>query len=244
MTKDASEFDPYQPPTVVNPPSPEIQAKAYLQDARVIGNAALVAISIQVLVKFLMLAAGQGDMLVMLTIIHVLAFLGSAVCYLIWVYRVCSNALRINPQGDTSPGWAVGSHFIPLVNWVVPIVTLRRVIRISFQRKNPGSLPVLVVVWWISFWCSNVLIRLGTNPAGFGLWCLSLIVSWGGVIILVTRISRCQSEFQPDPSERSRMIPLSTSPIPDFPAIQSRQSKPPGQPAASDIEAGWGGGGV
>lgn len=241
MKKDASEFDPYQPPTVTNPASPEIQSKVYLKDARVIGNTALVAISIQVLVKFLMLIAGHDDMLAMLTIIHVVAFLGSAVCYLMWVYRVCSNTLLINPKGDTSPGWAVGSHFVPFVSWVAPVVIMRRVIRISFQGRNLGSLPILVVVWWISFWFSIFLLRFGLNPIGFGLWCLSLVVSWGSVIILVTSISRRQSEFQPDPSGRMRMKPLSASPGPDSSLMQFRRSTPSAQPEKPDIEDGWGG---
>ncbi len=233
-----ADFDPYKPPDSAHEVEPsEPQGEPVLKDPRWIGHAALTAISIQILVKFLMAFLSEGrDWLVVLTIAHVVAYLASIILFLVWIYRVASNAQRLNRHSGVRPGWAVGSYFIPFVNWVSPILSMRDIIRTTFFRTPPGALPGIAVLWWLSFIVSNVVFRFGRDPLMFGVWFLAIFLSWIGAIILVIRISRCQADFRWSDfpaSERVAMVPIASH-RPAHPAPD------PGRPAAVDIESEWG----
>lgn len=71
-------------------------------------------------------------------------WLGSLVLFLVWTYRVVKNARLIDPREmKIGPGWAVGSYFVPFVNFVVPCVALCQASRASGRGTG------LVILWWL-----------------------------------------------------------------------------------------------
>lgn len=65
---------------------------------------------------------------------------------LIWIYQVTVNARALSGTPlDTSPGWAVGSFFVPLFNLYLPFSSLREVTRASSPAadSSDGPLPLL-----------------------------------------------------------------------------------------------------
>ena len=95
-------------------------------------------------------------------------YIALAVAFLVWLYRVSRNVPALgNPKSgvEYSPGWALGSFFIPFVNLVVPYKAVREVwvksdpaVRTGddFMFAQPSSAP-LVLGWWIMWLASNVL---------------------------------------------------------------------------------------
>jgi len=73
----------------------------------------------------------------------ILLGLGSVIPYLIWKYRAAWNAARMSPAGMTvSPAMAVGSYFIPVVNFFLPCKAMAQITRVS-----TGSVGG-VALWW------------------------------------------------------------------------------------------------
>jgi hypothetical protein len=250
---DPSGLNPYQPPatteTVSHAPAPEDHRTTALADPRFIGNVSLVCISIQLLVKYAMVpGAATFEWLFAVTVVHLLAFVGSIISFLIWLYRVASNVLRLDPHANIKPGWVVGSYFVPFVNWVVPVISMRNIVQVSFFRSNPGALKMVAVVWWLSFMFSTVAQRFArTEPVMMGIWLITITISWICVIALVTRISRVQASFQwvdlPQ-SRRPMMVPLGGRHPTQVPAGNAGRIKASAVRTIpeSDIESGWGSG--
>lgn len=86
-----------------------------------------------------------------------------AVAFLVWVHRVTKNVPALgNPHSkiNYTPGWAVGSFFIPFGNLFMPYRALREVWDESDPavrtEEEAGSTlrparPALVVGWWFCF---------------------------------------------------------------------------------------------
>jgi hypothetical protein len=69
--------------------------------------------------------------------------LPAAIIYLFWKYRAAVNARIIDPNAMIfSPAMAVGSYFIPLVNFVIPYRAMAGIARASGIHQG------LVVLWW------------------------------------------------------------------------------------------------
>lgn len=98
--------------------------------------------------------------------------LASLVVALVWVFRVASNAQRLRGDGKPSPGWAVGSWFIPLANIVLPIFPMRDTARAT----QAGGLAVA----WGSAWAGYML---GTYVVG----------AWGGVFGVLQGIEHAET---------------------------------------------------
>ncbi len=241
-----TELDPYQPPASFDSVEQKPEGPTVLKDPRLIGNAALTAISLQVFVKFLMAFGPNGqEWLIVLTVAHVFAFVSGICLYFIWIYRCASNVQRLNRHTEVKPGWVVGCYFIPLLNWVAPVISMRAIIRGSFVRGNPGALPSITVVWWLAYWVSNVVLRISHDPVMFGVWSVALVIAWISVTILVTRISRCQADFRWSDgphSERVMMTPLPPRGAPSVAPLQVRRIHETGSGSAAvqDIESEWG----
>ena len=125
----------------------------------------------------LVIAAGESanEQVTLLDLLMLFAWLGSfllymalTVAFLVWLHRASKNIPAFgNPKSgvEYSPGWAVGSFFIPFVNLVVPYKAVREVwvksdpsVRTGddFMFAQPSSAP-LVLGWWILWLASNVL---------------------------------------------------------------------------------------
>jgi hypothetical protein len=109
-------------------------------------------------------------------VLQLALFLACVVAYLLWIHRAYRNLPALgNPKESLgySPGWAVGSWFIPFVNLVVPY----RVVRETWEKSDPSirtrdalmfappaSAP-LVVAWWLVWIVSNVVNNLAVRFA-------------------------------------------------------------------------------
>ena len=161
----------------VAPPLPDFGPDAYLHDTYYIENAGLTPLD------WLMLLTG----------------LGSVIPYLMWKYRAATNARILDPAAARiSPGMAVGSYFIPLVQLVIPCQAMAGIARAS--TGNAAG----VALWWtghVGAILAGVVIGLMPVPPdgsgrpstfehGYIVWSLlTFLVTWQ----LVMRITRAQS---------------------------------------------------
>lgn len=82
------------------------------------------------------------------------------ITYMIWVYRANLNCHGFGAQGmKFSPGWAVGYHFIPILNMYRPYQIIKEVWRVS---KNPSDwkkekVSNLVSIWYLLIWLNVAL---------------------------------------------------------------------------------------
>ncbi|HEX8354667.1 MAG TPA: DUF4328 domain-containing protein, partial [Pyrinomonadaceae bacterium] len=124
----------------------------------------------------IVLAAGDGadeqltlnDLLMLLVGLGAfLVYVALVVAFLMWLHRASKNVPALgNPKSavEHSPGWAVGSFFVPFVNLVVPYKAVREVwvksdpaVRAGddFMFAQPSSAPLLLG-WWVTWIVSNV----------------------------------------------------------------------------------------
>ena len=107
------------------------------------------------------------------SVLDLIIYITTVVFFAMWLYRAYSNlrAFAPWPRLDYSPGWAVGSFFIPFVNLVVPY----RAVRETWQKSVPPdetllsatNPPAWFPVWW-TFWllasfAGNISMRLSFN---------------------------------------------------------------------------------
>jgi hypothetical protein len=107
--------------------------------------------------------------------LHALAYLATAVCFLVWLYRVHRNLPALGSQSVLmSPKQAVTGWFIPFVNLQRGYTALRHV----WLESQPGAvlpsgepLPrraTLIGWWWALYLINNVvgraLSKVGENP--------------------------------------------------------------------------------
>jgi len=96
-----------------------------------------------------------------LTLLSFVVFVITAVVFLMWLHRVCSNLPAFGhwKSGGYSPGWAVGSFFVPLGNLAMPYQAVKEIWQksrpansqsFSFSSSPPGFFPA----WW-GFWLTS-----------------------------------------------------------------------------------------
>ena len=109
----------------------------------------------------------------LIAVLELIIYLTTVVFFLMWLFRAYDN-LRVFSRGrrlDSSPGWAVGSFFIPFVNLVIPY----RAVRETWQKSGmpeeamfaepspPASFPIWWTFWLLSSFASNISMRLSFN---------------------------------------------------------------------------------
>ncbi|MFC5712604.1 DUF4328 domain-containing protein [Thalassorhabdus alkalitolerans] len=99
---------------------------------------------------------------------NTLIFMVSIVFYLFWLYRMHENARIMDLEGVVyTPGWGVAFYFIPLVNLVLPLISMFHLYTSHLKQKNnnqPNKGHTLIIfVWWITFISSY----LASNPVNF-----------------------------------------------------------------------------
>ncbi len=96
----------------------------------------------------------------------------TAVGFLMWFYRVHRNLPALGATNlDYSPGWAVGSFFVPFLNLFRPYQVMSEVWKHSRVGPESGA-TALVGLWW-GAWIINgvagqVSFRLGLNAESLG----------------------------------------------------------------------------
>lgn len=102
-----------------------------------------------------------------------LTLIATAVVFLIWFHRAHANlAASRSPKGLFTPGWAVGSFFVPFLNVAWPFMAMRELwngtmsadatpadaaSEPSSAPSLPTSTPAIVGWWWALFLVSNAL---------------------------------------------------------------------------------------
>jgi len=105
--------------------------------------------------------------------IYLAAFVVSAITFLVWISRVSSNLEPLGVEGQQhSPGWAVGSWFVPIVWLYRPYQVMKEIWKGSYSGiRGEGTdgwrnAPVspLLGFWWaawlISAWIDNITTRI------------------------------------------------------------------------------------
>ncbi|BCX47435.1 conserved hypothetical protein [Haloferula helveola] len=132
-------------------------------------------------------------------------YLANVIVFLCWSYRVLKNAQSVDPGTQTvSPGWGVGSYFVPIVNLWIPAKALMQASRVS------GTSVGLVLAWWLVamgiivlavayiFWAFNAPMEdwdtYSNAPTGFDhvITVVDLVSVWLEVVMILglTRVHR------------------------------------------------------
>lgn len=128
-----------------------------------------------------------------LTVAIGVSVFSSIVSYLVWLVRVVTNAKIIHPGSGTSAGWAIGCHFIPFVNWVVPAMVMKEVADATFRHRAPKATGYIVAIWWASFILRGLVQSFeATSPfVPLLLWVSGIGAAW-----LIIRISLKQVDWR------------------------------------------------
>jgi hypothetical protein len=160
-----------------------------------------------------------------LAISILLSVVSAIVSYVVWIFRVATNARIIHPTAGPSPGWAIGCHFIPFVNWIVPAMVMKEIADATFRLRSPGGIGYVVAVWWTSFVLRGFVQAF--QPASPFLPVLNWIAGIGAAWLIV-RISLKQSDW------REAGLPAETRPA-MVPAGGPRPVTAGGIPAARPV---------
>ena len=95
----------------------------------------------------------------MLGLVSLVVFLGSAIVVGRWIYRATANAHALSDEMTVSPGLAVGSYFIPILNLFKPFQGMKEAWLASHHRSNWHGEPTpgLLIVWWTLWLVTNIL---------------------------------------------------------------------------------------
>lgn len=108
------------------------------------------------------------------SVISIIIFVALAVAFLVWLHRVMKNLPALgNPKSriEYTPGWAVGSFFIPIANLFMPY----RAVNEAWSKSNPlvrteeglafapRSASGLLTAWWVSWIAFGVVGRLASR---------------------------------------------------------------------------------
>jgi Domain of unknown function (DUF4328) len=97
------------------------------------------------------------------------------VLFIIWMFRSAKNHEALGSTGARfGPGWSIGSWFIPLANFVIPVLIMQDLWRGSDVGRGrddrnwrAASRSSLVGAWW-AFWVASFLRYAATNAAFHG----------------------------------------------------------------------------
>lgn len=89
-----------------------------------------------------------------LGLLYIFSLVVLIVFYCIWKNRSCKNAWMLTPQVmTTTPGWAVGWYFVPIMNLFKPYVAMREIRDASCP---PGRLTAALPAWWTLWIITNI----------------------------------------------------------------------------------------
>jgi hypothetical protein len=155
MTED-TEQNPYQPPATdpvaagdrasTSGPDPRIK------DPRNWGWAAITFIWLNCLaITVSWFAPPTPVWQAVLTLSIGVSSVAAIVSYLVWIFRCAVNARFIAPTSAPSPGWAIGCHFVPFANWVVPAMVMKEIADVTFRLRPPKATGYVIAIWWLPF---------------------------------------------------------------------------------------------
>ena len=99
-------------------------------------------------------------------LLQVAIFLSTVIFFLMWLYRAYGNLRALGASHlESSPGWAVGWFFIPILNLFKPYGIVKEIWRKSDPQiassqevtASPANPPLFFLAWWITWVISNIL---------------------------------------------------------------------------------------
>ena len=107
------------------------------------------------------------------SVITFIVYVATVVVFCMWLYRCAKNVVAFGtPRSliNYSPGWTVGSFFVPFANLVIPYRAMKEVWENSRQSTGTllySSAPAWFPIWW-TFWllsnfATNLYFRLTFN---------------------------------------------------------------------------------
>jgi len=111
-----------------------------------------------------------------LTILGAVIFVLTVIAFLMWLHRSSSNLPEFGywkSQGY-SPGWAVGSFFVPIANLFMPYQAMKEIWKksrpansesLSFSNSPPGFFPAWWAFWLTSNFATNIHFRMSGAQA-------------------------------------------------------------------------------
>jgi hypothetical protein len=107
----------------------------------------------------------KGVIFVAVPFAQLVCLVNRVVYWMMWVHRTYRNLRPLGAEGlSTTPGWAVGYNFIPIVNLFRPFTIMLETWRASDPRHAGGTgwqaLPPsrLVMAWWVMYLVSVLVI--------------------------------------------------------------------------------------
>lgn len=153
-------------------------------------------------------------------VVYLPIYLSSAVVCLIWIRRAYRNLLTLQQKpNEFSSGWAIGSYFVPLINYVRPYSIMKE---IWFGSQPDYNLPdesndeyykrlssnTVLILWWtfflierhLSYFSFSLFRKADTVQKLLTVGWIELIATSMGIFVslimlyLVTTINNWQSE--------------------------------------------------
>ena len=95
------------------------------------------------------------------------------VLFIIWMFRAAKNNEALGRTGARfTPGWSIGAWFIPLANFVIPVLIIQDLWRGSERETRRGdagwrtaSGSALVGFWWTA-WVVSAVLRFTNSGSG------------------------------------------------------------------------------
>jgi len=121
-------------------------------------------------------------------LLYLPVILTCVVLFCVWVYRANKNVRTLGAQGmEYSPGWCVGSFFVPILNLVIPYKAVREIYQASDPEADPmswkNSLVSPVVGWWWGLWIlSGILGQMEFRMAMSNVANVLVMGAWLGVL--------------------------------------------------------------
>ena len=132
----------------------------------------------------------------LLAVLELLIYVATVVFFCVWLYRAADNLVAFNPwsRSEYSPGWAVGSFFVPFVNLVVPYRAVREVWQKSATPDDlllstpgpPASFPIWWLFWLLASFAGNISMRASFNENVPERTATIISIGAGGVFIIAS----------------------------------------------------------
>jgi hypothetical protein len=106
----------------------------------------------------------------------VILALAAGILFIIWLYQAGSLVRREGRSGGFGPGWAIGGWFIPLASFVLPVLYVSELWRMTDPAIGPENgerwrdrpTDAKVWTWWAMFSVAAVLLVIALAQTGDG----------------------------------------------------------------------------
>ncbi len=119
----------------------------------------------------------SDDRQAVIGVFQVIVVIGTAIAYLMWMYRARKNLEALNVTGlKYSAGWSIGAWFVPILNLFRPYQITAEIARAS-KPLHPADgatawhlsrVPSVLGFWWAAWivneWLGRLLLRSAFSP--------------------------------------------------------------------------------